>query len=92
MFLDLIKKNLFQTLNYQSEILIDVIGAASLCYSQKWQIAKAENLTIIAIQASKYFYGRNHPKFIKSLLFYCYFSNEFIQDQASIQIAEVYNY
>ena len=45
--------NLKKTIEYQDEFLIDAIGAASLCYASKWNIAKAESLAITGIQAAK---------------------------------------
>ena len=34
-------------------------------------------------------YGKNHPLFIKALLYYGYFSNEFIQDESTVFLAKV---
>ncbi len=34
-------------------------------------------------------YGSNSFQFVKALLFYCYFSNEFFQDKSTVEICEV---
>ena len=68
---------------------MDLLGAASLCYSSKWMIAKAESLAILGVQTAKYFYGRNHSQLVRALQFYCYFSNEYIQDNSSMKVCEV---
>ncbi len=34
-------------------------------------------------------FGKNHAHFVKALLFYCNFSNEFIQDESTLKISNV---
>ena len=80
--------SIVKTLNYDAEILVDVLGAAILCYTSKWMLSQAESLAILAIQATRSFYETNHSQFVRALLYYCYFSNEFIQDETSIEICE----
>jgi hypothetical protein len=49
-----------------------------------------DNNFTVSLYRSKH--GKNHPAFIKALLCYGYFSNEFIQDEGTIFLAKVYLY
>jgi len=33
--------------------MVDLLGTASVCYSQKWLIGKAEALAILGVQSAK---------------------------------------
>ncbi|CAF0994687.1 unnamed protein product [Brachionus calyciflorus] len=76
------------TVCYDDDLLIDILGTACSCYSNKWLIDKAESLAILAIQSAKAIYGTNSAHFVRALLIYCNFSVEFLQDDSSIKICE----
>jgi hypothetical protein len=41
--------------SFYDDIVIDLLGAASLCYSSKWMIAKAESFAVVCVQTAKYY-------------------------------------
>lgn len=40
--------------SFYDDIMIDLLGAATICYSSKWLITKAECLAVLSVQAAKY--------------------------------------
>ena len=50
--LDFFIKSL-KVVDYESEILIDLLGVASMCYLSKWMIKEGEALAILGVKAAK---------------------------------------
>ncbi len=45
----------FKSVSYENEILIDLLGSASMCYMSKWMIKEAETLAILGLKIARYF-------------------------------------
>ncbi|XP_069127253.1 LOW QUALITY PROTEIN: amyloid protein-binding protein 2-like [Argopecten irradians] len=67
--------------------VINILCTAVIAYSSKWQVKRAETLAIHAVQQARSMFGPRHPMYLKALLAFCHFSNEFKQDQAGLDVA-----
>ncbi|OWF36041.1 amyloid protein-binding protein 2-like [Mizuhopecten yessoensis] len=68
--------------------VINILCTAVVAYSAKWQVKRAEQLAIHAVQQARSMFGPRHPLYLKALLAFCHFSNEFKQDQAGLDVAQ----
>ncbi|CAH1775459.1 unnamed protein product [Owenia fusiformis] len=70
------------------ETIMNTLFNATQAYCAKWNTKKAEELAIHTVQQAKSMYGTNHPLYVKALLTYCHFSNEFRQDNFGVEVAQ----
>ncbi|XP_060082100.1 amyloid protein-binding protein 2-like [Ylistrum balloti] len=67
--------------------VINILCTAVIAYCSKWQVKRAETLAIQVVQQARTTFGPRHPMYLKALLAFCHFSNEFKQDQAGLDVA-----
>ncbi|XP_041359088.1 amyloid protein-binding protein 2-like [Gigantopelta aegis] len=67
--------------------IIHTLCTATMAYTSRWQVKRAEMLAVHCVQLARLHFGKHHPLYLKALIHFCHFSNEFLQDQAGVKIA-----
>ncbi|XP_025109218.1 amyloid protein-binding protein 2-like isoform X2 [Pomacea canaliculata] len=70
------------------ESVIEVVSHAVLAHCASWQVKKAEELAVFAVQLAREKYGKLHPLYLKALHSLCHFCNEFKQDSTGVELAK----
>ncbi|KAJ8305717.1 hypothetical protein KUTeg_016262 [Tegillarca granosa] len=83
-----IQKALRMSKESAPETLINTLCNAVISYCAKWMIKKAEQLAIFTVRKAAQLFGKRHPLYLKALLHFCFFSNEFKQDKTGVDTAK----
>ncbi|XP_064624771.1 amyloid protein-binding protein 2-like [Lineus longissimus] len=67
--------------------IIKIICTAARAYMAKFNVKRAKQLSVAAVQQARELFGPNHPMYLVALLIYMEYSNEYIQDQEGVNVA-----
>ncbi|ESO92616.1 hypothetical protein LOTGIDRAFT_162532 [Lottia gigantea] len=83
-------KRALQELSSTNHIgIINGLCNGVMAYSSKLQIMKARDIAVQAVLLAKSYFGRNHPMYLKALLYLCHFTSEYVHEEVTIHIAEM---
>ncbi|CAF3173956.1 unnamed protein product [Rotaria socialis] len=69
-------------------LIVDLLCSLTQGLTAKWVMNKAQETAVMAVQYAGKYCGRNSPKYIHALQQLLQYSNEFIQDQSSVELAQ----
>ncbi|CAF2998869.1 unnamed protein product [Rotaria sp. Silwood2] len=69
-------------------LIIDLLCSLTNGLTLKWIMNKAQATALMTVQYAAKYCGRNSPKYIHALQQLLQYSNEFIQDQSSVELAQ----
>ncbi|KAK6179290.1 hypothetical protein SNE40_011684 [Patella caerulea] len=69
--------------------IVNALCNGVMAFCSKLQIKKAGEMSIQAVIQAKSYFGKSHPLYLKALLHMCHFTSEFIQEDVTLQIAEM---
>ncbi|CAF5190683.1 unnamed protein product, partial [Rotaria magnacalcarata] len=74
---------------YNHSLIVDLLCSLTQGLTAKWVMNNAQATAVMAVQYAGKYCGRNSPKYIHALQQLLQYSNEFIQDQSSVELAQV---
>ncbi|UJR14068.1 hypothetical protein I4U23_001065 [Adineta vaga] len=69
-------------------LIVDLLCSLTQGLTSKWIMNKAQATAIMAVQYAAKYCGQNSPKYVFALQQLVQFSNEFIQDPSSVELAQ----
>ncbi|CAF1322827.1 unnamed protein product [Adineta steineri] len=69
-------------------LIVDLLCSLTQGLTAKWIMNKAQSTAVMAVQYAAKYCGQNSPKYVYALHQLVQFSNEFIQDLSSVELAQ----
>ncbi|CAF1336855.1 unnamed protein product [Rotaria sp. Silwood1] len=69
-------------------LIIDLLCSLTQGLTSKWIMNKAQATAVMAVQYAAKYCGRNSPKYVYALQQLVQYSNEFIQDASTVELAQ----
>ncbi|CAF1367239.1 unnamed protein product [Rotaria sordida] len=69
-------------------LIIDLLCSLTQGLTSKWIMNKAQTTAVMAVQYAAKYCGRNSPKYVYALQQLVQYSNEFIQDASTVELAQ----